>query len=47
LPDRGDHRNSDLGKDIDRRAQYRERTDQHEQQRKNDERIWAPQGYAD
>ena len=44
LPDDAHHRDIDIGKDIDRRGQNGERTDDQEQQRKDGEGIWPSQG---
>ncbi len=46
LPDDADHRNADVGKDIGRRPQRRQRADDQDQQRQHDERIGARQRYA-
>ena len=47
LPDHGDHRNSDVGKDVDGRAQRGERTDDHNGQREHHERVRALQCNTD
>jgi hypothetical protein len=47
LPDDGDHRDSDIWKDIDGRAQSGERTNYKDDQREHDEGIRPPQGDAD
>ena len=43
LPDDGHHRNVDIGKDIDRHVEDRQRAEDHEQQRKNGEGIGPSQ----
>ena len=47
LPDDGDHRDADVGKNVDRRAQRRQRTDDEDHQRQDDERVRPPQRDAD
>ena len=47
LPDHGDHRDADVRKDVDRRAQRRERTDDQDEEREHDEGVGPPQGDAD
>ena len=46
LPDDADHRNADVGEDVGRRPQRRQRADDQDQQRQHDERIGARQRYA-
>ena len=47
LPDDRDHRNADVRKNIDRRAQRRQRADDENDQREHDERVGPPQRDAD
>ncbi len=47
LPDHADHGDADVGKDVGRRAQRRERSDDQEQQREHDEGVRPAQRDAD
>ena len=47
LPDDRDHRNADVRKDVDRRAQRRQRPDDENNKREHDESIGTPQCDAD
>jgi hypothetical protein len=42
-----DHRDVDVGKDVGRRTQNYDRAQNEDQQREDDECIWAPQGDSD
>ncbi len=43
LPDHADDGDADVGKDVDRRAHRRERSDDEDRQRQHDERVRPPQ----
>ena len=47
LPNDGNHRNSNVWKDVDRRAQGRERANDEDDQREDDKGVGAPQRDAD
>ena len=47
LPDHGDHRNSDVGKDVDGRAKSGERTDDQNGKSEHHERVGALQCNTD
>ena len=46
-PDRRDNRDADFRKDVDRRAQSRQRPDEQQEESENDERVRTPQGDPD
>jgi len=47
LPDDRDDRDADVGEDIDRRAQRRQRPDDQDREREHDKGVGTPQGDAD